>query len=224
MMGERDAKRVSQDACIAVLAAGASRRMGTPKQLAPFDGVSLVRRACLQAIAACQGEVCVVTGAYAECVAAEIADLDVGIVKNDAWETGQASSVRAAVEHCIDEGIACLTVFPVDMPLVDAGHLTNLIDAVLVEGADASASEGPEGPMAPCAFSRTMFSVLGDLEGDKGALRVVRDPAFRANIRVVDFPDAAMAMDVDTPDDLRRIEDAARKAHAFQFDSTRQGG
>lgn len=207
-----DTKKAPQDACIAILAAGASRRMGAPKQLASFDGMSLVKRACLQAIAACQGEVCVVAGAYAEWVAAEVADLDVAIVENSAWATGQASSVRAAVEYCIDREIAHLGILPVDMPLVDAGHLARLFAAAAVEGADAAASAGPEGPMAPCVFSRSVFSALANLGGDKGALRLVRNPAFGLNVRVVEFPDAVMAMDVDTPDDLRRIERMARGA------------
>lgn len=215
-MDRRDECGMPRGACVAILAAGASRRMGSPKQLASFGGVSLVRHACLQAIAAHRGKVCVVTGAYAERVAAEVADLDVGIVKNDVWKTGQASSVRTAVKRCVDEGVAYLGILPVDMPLVDACHLNRLFDAASVEGVDAAASVGPDGPMAPCVFSRSAFSALEGLGGDEGALRLVRNPSFGLTVRTVVFSDVAMALDADTPGDLQRIERAVCKTRPLR--------
>ncbi|HEU4598045.1 MAG TPA: NTP transferase domain-containing protein, partial [Pyrinomonadaceae bacterium] len=49
-----------------VLAAGSSSRMGTPKQLLPFRGQTLLRRSALAALGAGCRPVIVVTGAHAE--------------------------------------------------------------------------------------------------------------------------------------------------------------
>ncbi len=60
-----------------VLAAGAASRMGAPKQLLPFEGASLVRRAAQAAIAAGCEPVVVVTGSHAKEVLQALVDLPV---------------------------------------------------------------------------------------------------------------------------------------------------
>lgn len=201
--------------CMAVLAAGSSSRMGFAKQLAVFEGTSLVRHACLRAIASCFDEVCVVTGSYADLVAAEVADLDVRIVENDDWRTGQASSVRAAVRHCVEGGASYLGILPVDMPLIDASHLSALLDAARTTGVDMAASIGLDGPMAPCVFSNRVFRNLCGLHGDRGAVRIIRDASLGLRLRSVEFSDPAMSVDVDTPDDLLAVARLARESGAF---------
>jgi CTP:molybdopterin cytidylyltransferase MocA len=82
-----------------VLAAGASTRLGTPKQLViDADGETLVHRAARQLVdAGCQ-PVFVVVGAAREAVVGAVEDLHVAIVANDGWSEGVASSIRCAVD------------------------------------------------------------------------------------------------------------------------------
>src|SRR5689334_21909772 len=86
---------------IIVLAAGASRRMNTPKQLLEFEGETLLRRAVLTAIRSKYAPVVVVLGANFEKTRAEIEYLAVDIVFNAAWESGLASSLKAGLESLI---------------------------------------------------------------------------------------------------------------------------
>ena len=80
---------------IVILAAGASTRMGEPKQLLVFDGRPLLVRAVDAALASAAWPVVVVLGAHAEKIRPLLARHPVLISENPAWAEGMASSVRA---------------------------------------------------------------------------------------------------------------------------------
>jgi molybdenum cofactor cytidylyltransferase len=80
-----------------ILAAGESRRFGQPKQLLDWHGQPFVRAVAQNALEAGLSPVVVVTGASAEPVGAAVTDLDVKVVRNDEWQSGQASSIKAGV-------------------------------------------------------------------------------------------------------------------------------
>src|SRR5438045_3195305 len=81
-----------------ILAAGASSRLGKPKQLLGFRGHSLLRRAAEAALSAGCQPVVVVLGACLEPSVRELAGLPVQVVENREWQEGIGSSVRTGVE------------------------------------------------------------------------------------------------------------------------------
>ena len=84
------------DTCAAIiLAAGASTRLGQPKQLVAVDGETLLRRTARLAIQAGCLPVVVVLGRDAATLAGEVEGLGASIVINDEWQTGMASSLKA---------------------------------------------------------------------------------------------------------------------------------
>ncbi len=81
-----------------LLAAGASRRMaGGNKLLLPIQGVPLVRHAASTLLGCDLEELVVVVGFEAEAVSETLAGLPLRTVTNEAFETGQTSSVRAGL-------------------------------------------------------------------------------------------------------------------------------
>ena len=80
-----------------VLAAGESARFGQPKQLLDWHGQPFVHAVAQNAIDAGLSPVVVITGANAEQVGAAVTDLDVKVVRNDEWKSGQGSSIKAGV-------------------------------------------------------------------------------------------------------------------------------
>ena len=80
-----------------VLGAGEFTRFGQPKQLLDWHGQPFVHAVAQNALDAGLSPVLVVTGANAEQVGAAIMDLDVKVVRNDEWKSGQGSSIKAGV-------------------------------------------------------------------------------------------------------------------------------
>ena len=183
------------DLAIAVLAAGASRRLGTPKQLVWLDGVPLIHRVASRCLAL-EVPVAVIVGARAAEVEEALGDLRVARVHNAGWEEGIASSIRAAVAWAGDARALLLVLG--DQPFVAGDHLVALCDAWRA-GAQMVASRYDGVLGAPAVFDRSRWPLLAALEGDQGAGKVLR----AEQVTAIDCADAAI--DIDTVDDLRTL-------------------
>ncbi len=186
-----------------ILAAGASSRMGRPKQILQYRGSSLLRRAAAAALGAGCSPVIVVTGAHADLARRELDGLDVRVVFNTRWEAGMASSVRAGVEGLVgaDAGADAAVFMLCDQPHVTADVITGLVAAHRATGRPVVASLYGGSFGVPALFSRALFAELTRLEGGSGAKEVIKRHASEAHF--VPFPGGAV--DVDTPDDFSRL-------------------
>ena len=155
-----------------VLAAGFSRRLGSPKQSLVYEGETLLDRATR--------------------IAREVAD-DVVVVtraNNPDAEEGMASSIRAGVSLAGPGARLLITLC--DQPLVTADHLRALIaiDAPIV----ATGYAGIAG--VPAIFAPELAPELLALRGDRGARTIIETHG----ARLVFFEDAEV--DVDTRSDI----------------------
>ncbi len=167
--------------CI-VLVAGASKRLGRPKQLVEFEGEPLVVRASRTAARVAPAVVVIPLNAPA------IRDALRGatIVENPDPGEGMASSIRCGV--AATEGDVLITLC--DQPLVTADHLRALIDAHAPIA--ATGYHGIAG--VPAFFAAQYRGELLALRGDVGARRVIEAHAAAA----VTIPFEAAGSDVDT--------------------------
>jgi molybdenum cofactor cytidylyltransferase len=189
-----------------VLAAGASRRLGRPKQLVTYRGAPLLRAIVVEARASACDRVLVVLGANAEPIRPALAGLDVTVLTNDGWSEGIASSVRCGVRHAWDGDDRAAILLTCDQPELRAAHLDALIAAHRA-GARVVASRYAGVLGVPALFDASLFPDLMVLEGDVGARTVIRDAAPAA---AVEWPEGAE--DVDTPEDLARASGAVSLA------------
>lgn len=216
---------------VAVLAAGASRRFGSPKLLAPFSDATLLDRALDAALGCAADCVVVVTGAYhnemlprlvergarfgsagssSANAHAAVAEAEGGVpfvvARNRRWESGQASSVHAAVRFARAQDCTALIVMVADQPRVTAAHLNALIWEYDQGRVQAYLSANDRAHGNPCLFDRSLYDDLLALEGDEGARALFR---FRREVvaRHVYFDDPRLFEDVDTPADLARMEE-----------------
>lgn len=187
-----------------LLAAGASRRMGVPKQLLGYGGQSLLRRAAEAALGSGARRVVAVLGADAGLLEPELAGLAVEVVVNPLWAEGMSTSLRAGLE-ALQAGPepppeAVLLVL-CDQPHVDARFLGRLVALQAREGAGIVASEYAGTVGVPALFAARFFPELAALAGDRGARQILlRHPG---EVRLVEFP--LGAVDVDTPEDYERL-------------------
>lgn len=176
-----------------VLAAGASARLGEPKQLIRLGGETLLERAIRVCREAGCAPVIVVLGASADDVRNRSWLGNAVEVMNDAWTDGMGSSVRAGAQALGPEVEGCVIV-TCDQPAVIAEHLRALMTSGEVT---ASLYAGRRG--VPAYFPRAMFGELMKLRGDAGARELLK------NARAVEL--IGGELDVDTAEDLRRAQE-----------------
>jgi molybdenum cofactor cytidylyltransferase len=184
---------------IVILAAGASSRMGTPKQLLELEGKTLLTRTIEAALASEAWPVVVVLGANAEKIRTTISRLPVLVAENPAWSEGMAASIRTGVttlqqfSRSLDAGLFALC----DQPSFAAATITRLMQAQRETGRGIVASHYSGRNGAPALFLKKHFAALAALTGEEGARAMLNgDPA---EVATVDLP--ALAADLDTPED-----------------------
>jgi molybdenum cofactor cytidylyltransferase len=174
-----------------VLAAGASKRLGHPKQLVEIGGETLLECAVRTAQVAGCAPVVVVLGSCAEQILKRCNLSDAIAVVNLAWEEGMASSIRAGMAAASGaEGVVLMTC---DQPAVTAAHLRALM---ATRSLAASAYAGRRG--VPAYFPAALFAKLLALSGDAGARDLLREAA------AVDLRGGEL--DVDTVADLNEAK------------------
>ena len=179
-----------------VLAAGASTRMGRPKQLVSYCGRTLLHRAVDAALGASLDPVVVVIGSSAEQIRPALEGLPVEIAINAEWSEGMASSIRTgirALERGWPDSRAAL-LMACDQVRMDAGILTRIVEAFDAPPCPPMvACRYAETIGVPALFDRSMFEDLRRLEGDRGAKALLEgDPE---HVRSVSWPDGAVDLD-----------------------------
>jgi molybdenum cofactor cytidylyltransferase len=189
-----------------ILAAGASIRMGTPKQLLELEGKPLAVRAAEEALASPAWPVVVVLGAHAESIEPALARLPVIVVENAAWAEGMASSIRAGIttlrqfSRSLDAALLALC----DQPAFSAATITQLVATQKATGRSIVAARYSGRHGAPALFLREHFATLEALTGEEGARTLLNgDPT---KIAAVDLPE--LAVDLDTPADYEAAKTA----------------
>jgi len=193
----------SRIAC-AVLAAGASSRLGTPKQLVSLGGRPLVRRAVDEARASGCEDLAVVVGAHAGRVERAVAGSGAVVLRNGRWSDGVGTSIAQAACWAIARGDAALVLLVCDQPRLSSLHIDALVaawrdsEAAGQEAMVASEYDGVRG--VPAIFPASSFGELARLEGDRGGASLLR-----GDRHVLGVPWQAGALDVDTPRELELL-------------------
>ncbi len=186
-----------------IVAAGASSRLGHPKQLVLVHGEPLLQRAIRCAVGAAAVPVFVVLGAHRQDIRNAIDFGSARVLANDDWEEGLASSIRAGIK-AVDAGTvaAGVLLMTCDQPRVTAEHLRKMIegfDAQAGTALIASIYAGVRG--TPAIFPRAMFADLLGLRGDKGA----RGLLAKASLPVMEIQLEGGELDIDRPEDLAEL-------------------
>lgn len=185
---------------VVLLAAGASRRFGSPKQLARVEGQTLLRRMAGIALATRPAGCVVVLGARADRLRRELAGLDVRVVVNPRWREGLSRSLAAGVAALPPDARAALVLLA-DQAAIGPGDL-ELLRACwrrVPRRIVAACTSDRLGP--PAILPRAVFPALRLLRGDAGARELLRDPGRRAI--GIELP--AAAIDIDRRSDLAGV-------------------
>ncbi len=185
-----------------ILAAGSSSRLGQPKQLIIWRDKPLIVHAIDHAVAACGRGVTVVTGAEADAVEAAISDAGchASIVHNAGWEQGMGASLRHGMHKITTSDARAVLIMLCDQPLVGRKDIESLVNVWCHHPDQAVATQYNNGNGVPAIFPRRMFPKLLELDGDEGARGLLANLPGASLVRVKN-----VALDIDTPEDLRRL-------------------
>ena len=189
-----------------LLAAGGATRFGSPKVLANYRGEPLVRRAVRLLLPRCPAGVHVVVGASEAGVRGALANEMTGgkvtLVVNPDWSRGLSTSLVQGVAALPPAADAVLILL-CDQPAITEGDLDALIAGWQVEPALIAAAGFSDRLGPPVIIPREFWPQLAALRGDQGARSLLE---WHAEHTTVVMPHAAL--DVDTPEDLARLEAA----------------
>lgn len=203
MKGKRQGDAPSTTGII-VLAAGASTRLGAPKQLLNYRGRSLLRHAAETAVASLCQRTVVVLGAHAAGLRGEVEGLEIEVVENTEWAEGVGSSIKVGISRLNESAsdISAAVIMLCDQPLISTKVIDELVKTHHGIGAAIVASEYQGTLGVPALFAREMFPELMKLRGDKGAKQIIMRHLHRVN--VVASP--ASAIDIDTRKDYESLQ------------------
>jgi molybdenum cofactor cytidylyltransferase len=196
---------VSEPIAGIILAAGQSKRFGQPKQLLDWKGEPFVRVVAKTALAAGLSPVVVVTGSNAEQVELTINDLDVTILTNEEWKSGQGNSINAGIKW-LSQSSPNTAVGGAIFLLADQPQLTGSVIRALVE-THAEGLSPIVAPMVldqranPVLFDRVTFPDLLSLEGDIGGRAIFH----KHHVEYLPWHDDRLLLDVDTPEMYQRL-------------------
>lgn len=199
---------------IIILAAGASSRMGVPKQLLLIEGQTLIERIAEVAMDTPTYPIVMVLGANRVMIKPKLEKMPITIIDNPQWEKGMSSSIKMGLAgaYMTQKDIDAAIFLTVDMPFVSAGLINKMIKA---------ATEKPDSQIVACKydqqigtptvgtptvgipvlFKRSLFTDLLELTGDEGAKKIVMKN--KEKTILVDFPEGKF--DLDTMEEYRNF-------------------
>ncbi len=186
-----------------LIAAGKSKRMGTPKQLLPWGTKTLIEHQ-IEILQKATLKVSVVLGANAELIQKTIAHLGVDVYHNNDWEMGMGTSISCGAKsiHFNKNHYDGILIALVDQPLITSKHFQKMIDGfesgknqIIVSQSDT----GFTGP--PTLFDSSYLDELMALHGEAGAKPIIK----KHQNNVVLIPCKSSLEDIDTPEAYQRL-------------------
>lgn len=183
----------AKELAILVLAAGASSRMGEPKQLLSWGKKTLLNHAIDQT-KKLSSEIYVVLGANKSKIAPTLPS-DITIIDNPEWKKGMGTSIAKGVSQLkISANYEAVLIVLADQPFLDAEYLLRLRDVFNIEECLLAATRYGQKNGVPAIFHKSLFEQLTELNEDVGAKHVMK----RYLNKLVNLDPDGKEVDIDT--------------------------
>lgn len=194
---------MSAKVALLILAAGESKRMGTPKQLMNWKGKSLLQHVIDEGEASNIHEVFVVLGAKVDEIKATLIFNKNNVCINSEWKEGMGTTLSCGVRFILDKPTAfeAIVIALVDQPLINAAYFNEMIRVWQAQKSLMVVSEYDETLGVPALFDKHYFLDLLQLDGRVGARHIIRNyPKRQSKLKI-----RGTLFDVDTPEDYLKL-------------------
>ncbi|NKI32310.1 nucleotidyltransferase family protein [Croceivirga thetidis] len=179
---------------VLVLAAGASTRMGKPKQLLPWKNTTLLGHV-ISNLRVVSKHILVVLGANHEKILPTLPSYLESVI-NIAWQSGMGTSIALGVGE-LEKSVnpEAILICLVDQPLIDAELFKKIIDLHNLNPSKIIATTYVGGKGVPALFPKKYFNALKQFSADYGARHFLKSN----KNEVIPFDSDGKAVDLDTP-------------------------
>lgn len=203
------AKRYPINHCaVLIIAAGESKRMGSPKQLLELEKETLINRITHIVKQAVNFPIYIVLGASAESIQVQLPKLDLIIVNNDHWQEGMASSISLGLTTAIAQNVHLdgVLLLVCDQPYITANIISSLLQMQKEKDTPMAAAYYNDIMGTPALFHQSIFDELLSLKGDVGAKKIIQ--ARPKEVAKLHFEKGLL--DIDTNEDYQALLNETR--------------
>jgi molybdenum cofactor cytidylyltransferase len=186
-----------------VLAAGMSQRMGTPKQLLRIEGKPILERTLTAVRESAISEIVLVLGFAADAVEKQVSTQGLKVVRNETYQQGMGTSLRAGLAAVDPESSAALIVLG-DQPFVRPTTLNHLIECHRSSKAQIVIPLYMGFRGNPVLLDRAVFPEIAQLSGDVGCRAIFGNHTEGIHKLAVDDP--GILLDIDSLEDIQKLD------------------
>jgi len=184
-----------------ILAAGESKRMGTPKALLKIGDRPFINHIAAQLASSHLDLIYAVLGDKAELIQ-PVLDKSINIIHNTDFHGGQASSLKVAISKIQYENCDGAMVALVDHPLISASVVSRLMESFYQSKKRIIVPTHGGKRGHPVLYSREVFPEILDAPADRSA-KSIRLANLEETLEV-EVDDPGVLVDIDTPQDYER--------------------
>lgn len=193
-----------------ILAAGESKRMGSPKMLLPYNGMTVIEQVIENVLSAGISNPLIVLGSDHEAILKIIKGHPVSHCYNENYRNGMLSSVQCGLASLADQGSAAL-IIPGDQPMIDAAQIKRVMKAW---------HESGKGIVMPVHNGKRGHPLIVDMKYKREVMSLAESKGLRALAEL--HPDDVMEAETDDPSVLRDID--TQQEYMNELNLTRRYG
>ena len=189
--------------CHVLLAAGKSKRMGTPKQLLPWGAKTLIEFQ-IERILPTTEQLFIITGAFADQIEPLLKGYSLEVLRCEDWENGMGDSLGFGIRTVLkmDASLDGVLISLIDQPLVTSEHYYNMRALFQKGQKQIIASESDFGwSGAPVLFDAHYFGALQKLNGEEVAKKIIK----KNSQQIIYLNGGSSLVDMDTPEVYREL-------------------
>lgn len=194
---------------ILIIAAGASVRLGSPKQLLPWGNTTLLGHTVEQALNTGIKKINLVLGAHFEQVKASVSNYKLNVHYHANWQQGMGSSIAYGVTQILQQqkDTEAILILLTDQPLIDSAFINKLLQCTEQHPQQIIATWYGNRNGVPALFPKAFFPELLQLKGDEGARQLLNNSSIP--ILTVDGEDKQA--DIDTLEDYQKLKSRTQR-------------
>jgi molybdenum cofactor cytidylyltransferase len=181
-----------------ILAAGESKRMGSPKMLLPFMGKTIIECVVENVLESKVTGIIVVLGAEKDLICAKTGLYPVKTIYNENYERGMLSSVQCGMNE-LPDGYDAVIIFPGDMPTISPEVTNKIIGSYRKTRKRIIVPVYKTRRGHPVLIDSSLHSEIGMLDDDKGLRQLAQ--RFPDEVYEVAVENSSILTDIDTQEE-----------------------